>query len=568
MKKFLILISFALVLSLNTYSQLSRGCLSEQRDTTLTQKRHFSKSGGGSGNLPTSYSLEKFAPPVLSQGNLSSCTAWSSAYCGLTIVKRMENGSLSNDAFNPLNLYNRLKAVTSEDPCHAGGCYVSDALNMLEDHGCAKFGDMSNTCGYTSASKYYSDKLYGFEELGVTADNIKTALTKNSPVVFVIQYYNDSWGEEKNHINGVWNGNYGNADGYHAMCIIGYDDNVGGGAFQVQNSWGDDWGQNGHFWIRYKDISHIDQAFMLKADPAKVNESFIANNTNGTNTNNNNTTDNTNNNTNDNTNNINNNTNDNTNNTDNNTNNTLWNGTDEQVFRVYNECSVTAYVAISQYEDGAWINRGWYATQPGRYIDLEIGKRGQDEIYWLAINNANDLVWQDSENGTDMCYDPTDAFTIYDNAKPDCPKYKKFFKETPGFEYEVYTQTLTCPSLDGGRDNSRDRNRDNGDDGDNNNRRRDLNTDNSTNVLDHRHDERDADVANYSWQKGTLLFDLYSKSIIHSTTNRNGDVIYHIYYIDSDNQIREANLTEDRLVSLQAYKFESRENAERWLSSN
>ncbi len=561
MKKFLVLIALSLVLSINSYSQLSRGCLNEQRDTTLTQKRNFSK--GGSGNLPSSYSLEKFAPPPMSQGNLSSCTAWSSAYCGLTIVKRMEAGSLTYEPFSPLNLYNRLKAVTSEDPCHAGGCYVTDALNMLEDHGCAKLNDMVNSCGYTSASKYYGDKLYGFEELGVTTDNIKTALYKNSPVVFVIQYYNDGWGEVKNHSNGVWNGHYSNADGYHAMCIIGYDDNKSGGAFQVQNSWGDDWGQNGYFWIKYKDISHLDQAFMIKADPSKVNETFIANNTTGGNT------DNTNNNNTDNTDNPNNDT-DNTDNTDN-QDNTTWNGTEEQVFRVYNECSVTAYVAISQYEDGSWVNRGWYATQPGRYTDLEIGNRGQDDIYWLAINNANDLVWQDSENGTDMCYDPTDAFTIYDNANPDCPKYKKFFKETPGFEYEIYTQTLTCPSIDGTRDNSRDRDRDNNNNNsNNNNRKRDLNNNNNTlgtNVLDHRHDDRDADISNYSWQKGTLLFDLYSKSIIHSTTNRNGDVMYHIYYIDSDNQVREATLTEARLIALQAYKFESRENAENWLSS-
>lgn len=560
MKKFIFLLSLSFVLSLNSYAQLSRGCFKEVRDTTLTQKRHFNYSKG-SGDVPTSYSLEKFAPKVMSQGNLSSCTAWSSAYCGMTILKRMETGNVNAEPYSPLNLYNRLKAVTSEDPCHAGGCYVSDALNMLEDHGCAKFKDFDNACGYTSASKYYSDKLYGFEELGVTTENIKTALSKNSPVVFVIQYYNDGWGETKNLQDGVWNGYYSGPDGYHAMCIIGYDDHKGGsGAFQVMNSWGDDWGQNGFFWIKYKDLFHVDQAFMLKADPDKVDKSFvnsvINNNSTNNNSNNDQFTDNTNNN--------------NSNNNSNNNNtqdNSLWSGDEEQVFRVYNECSVTAYVALSQYENGAWVNRGWYATQPGRYIDLEIGNRGQDDIYWLAINNSNDLVWQDSENGTDMCYDPTDAFTIYDNANPDCPKYKKFFKESPGFEYEVYTQTLTCPSLDGTKDNSRDRNRDN------NNRSRDLNNDSNndrglgTNVLDHRHDNRDVEVANYSWQKGTLLFDLYSKSIIHSTTNRNGDVMYHIYYIDSENQVREANITEDRLVGLQAYKFESRENAERWLSS-
>jgi hypothetical protein len=38
----------------------------------------------------------------------------------------------------------------------------------------------------------------------------------------------------------------------HAMTIIGYDDNKGpNGAFQVVNSWGEVWGDNGYVWIDY-----------------------------------------------------------------------------------------------------------------------------------------------------------------------------------------------------------------------------------------------------------------------------------------------------------------------------
>jgi hypothetical protein len=38
------------------------------------------------------------------------------------------------------------------------------------------------------------------------------------------------------------------------MCIIGYDDNKYGGAFQIMNSWGEDWGKDGLFWISYKNF--------------------------------------------------------------------------------------------------------------------------------------------------------------------------------------------------------------------------------------------------------------------------------------------------------------------------
>jgi hypothetical protein len=42
--------------------------------------------------------------------------------------------------------------------------------------------------------------------------------------------------------------------GGHAICVIGYDDNLEGGAFQLMNSWGSDWGENGLAWVRYKDF--------------------------------------------------------------------------------------------------------------------------------------------------------------------------------------------------------------------------------------------------------------------------------------------------------------------------
>jgi C1A family cysteine protease len=39
--------------------------------------------------------------------------------------------------------------------------------------------------------------------------------------------------------------------GGHAMCVIGYDDYKAGGAFQIMNSWGNEWGSNGIAWVPY-----------------------------------------------------------------------------------------------------------------------------------------------------------------------------------------------------------------------------------------------------------------------------------------------------------------------------
>jgi len=40
----------------------------------------------------------------------------------------------------------------------------------------------------------------------------------------------------------------------HAMCIVGYDDNKYGGAFEIMNSWSTQWGNKGYTWIKYDDF--------------------------------------------------------------------------------------------------------------------------------------------------------------------------------------------------------------------------------------------------------------------------------------------------------------------------
>ena len=44
--------------------------------------------------------------------------------------------------------------------------------------------------------------------------------------------------------------------GGHAMCVIGYDDRKFGGAFQIMNSWGPEWGKNGVAWVKYGDFKN------------------------------------------------------------------------------------------------------------------------------------------------------------------------------------------------------------------------------------------------------------------------------------------------------------------------
>src|SRR5262249_51359673 len=47
----------------------------------------------------------------------------------------------------------------------------------------------------------------------------------------------------------------GGKTGRHAMCIIGYDNTKQ--AFRAQNSWGENWGDQGRFWVGFKEFSKL-----------------------------------------------------------------------------------------------------------------------------------------------------------------------------------------------------------------------------------------------------------------------------------------------------------------------
>ena len=43
----------------------------------------------------------------------------------------------------------------------------------------------------------------------------------------------------------------------HAVVVVGFDDEAFGGAFEILNSWGRNWGNDGFMWIRYADFAEF-----------------------------------------------------------------------------------------------------------------------------------------------------------------------------------------------------------------------------------------------------------------------------------------------------------------------
>ena len=215
--------------------------------------------------LPSSYSLRKWCPIPKSQGDYGTCTSWSTAYYARTICEARNNNwtdkqKITSETFSPTFVYTLIKK--SNDYNCSQGASTMRALEIIWQKGVPKLSNLPYGCNstiasllYSYAEKYKSDRptlLFDEKETNynIRIRNVKKALSEDNPVLISFQCY-DSF---DNIPSDVWNGLADNYGGGHSICVIGYDDNKYGGAFEIINSWGVGWANQGYCWIRYNDF--------------------------------------------------------------------------------------------------------------------------------------------------------------------------------------------------------------------------------------------------------------------------------------------------------------------------
>jgi hypothetical protein len=241
--------------------------------------------------LPEMVNLAAFAPSRQNQGKQGSCVAWSSAYAARTILEAASTRQDPNSiAYSPAFLYNN---IALED-CQ--GSYIQKAMEFMQANGAVHLQDFrydENDCSRqangTLIQQGQQNKIHGFHRLtetddvnGINIRAIKEHLAKDAPVVIGMMvggtFMQDMMGRK------VWHPTNNDKDmtgfGGHAMCVIGYDDRIEGGAFQIMNSWGSQWGQNGIGFVRYADFKEfVREAYGLDPLPkrgAALNVAFEA----------------------------------------------------------------------------------------------------------------------------------------------------------------------------------------------------------------------------------------------------------------------------------------------------
>lgn len=216
---------------------------------------------------PSQLLLTDYLPPVAQQGHQGSCVGWSTAYyCYSYSVARQRKltpaARLKPEfQFSPAFLYHLGNGGKDQ------GMGLATAFHLLQQKGCSTLAEMPydekdfqtppSTAATAKADRYHARLIASlfqgnpYKQPAPDLELLKTFLAEvKEPFVMAIPIYKD-FPNDKVPPEFVYHLTVDpkpeNLAGYHAITIIGYDDEKK--AFRMVNSWGERWGDGGFLWL-------------------------------------------------------------------------------------------------------------------------------------------------------------------------------------------------------------------------------------------------------------------------------------------------------------------------------
>lgn len=391
-------------------------------DSIAHKKSYKRKNSIGRDILPKNFTLLPYTPPIMDQGSQGTCTAYAVAYCGMSTSLLLEKGTYT--PFSPMCLYNRIK-FSYDDECSEGS-FIRDALIYAKNHGVSRWGEYEEyLCQIDYSYDEYPDQIVDFEEINISVNDFKQELAKYRPVVIAMRSYWDTIERVRSlssyNVNeeGLWTCDpalYSYCYGGHAMCIIGYDDEKFGGAFLVQNSWGENWGKAGYFWLPYEQTTYCDNIYDHPRNGNLYSAFSIHNIPNYAHLSNSDIT--------------------------------SWNFDDDtnppnpnpipeirDEFVVINNVPVeytgnqSIWISIAYESYDGWVSKGWWPCLEGEETSIDISGRISDEIYYRVEDINEKKIW--SGDGSKIFCTSANAFEFSSN-KSVCLRKREYGKYKVG----------------------------------------------------------------------------------------------------------------------------------------
>lgn len=217
-------------------------------------------------SLPRVYSLNQFVPKVGNQLKYPHDIGWSVA-SATTIVDAVYSGE-----FNRENTISELRSpyfvnmlwAGELDPC-SQPMSLARTIDRLRETGIPKLQDYVSFCPTEKEDKilelgkanhgYRFDKVFDREaSIEEKVYRIKTKVSMDRPVILAF-HCPPSFVSAQD----FWSPKEAMSDQFplHSVVVVGFDDELYGGAFQVLNSWSRRWGNDGLMWVRYEDVDFL-----------------------------------------------------------------------------------------------------------------------------------------------------------------------------------------------------------------------------------------------------------------------------------------------------------------------
>ena len=170
--------------------------------------------------LPKQFSYMKYLPDVLNQGDKPICVPCSiSAFLNWDL--NLKDGSKIDNKIDVFEIFEKANGQSS-------GMSFKDALEFLIENGVGSSKGNIKIDRYAKINSHLA---------------LKYAIFLNGPCIGGLPVY-DSLRDE------FWKGNSSYLEGYHAVSIVGYNEE----GFIIRNSWGESYGENGYEFIKNEDI--------------------------------------------------------------------------------------------------------------------------------------------------------------------------------------------------------------------------------------------------------------------------------------------------------------------------